>query len=657
MSQGSDVIERAVAQHVRGNLGEARELYSLALKDNPNQVQALGWLGAIEAQQGNLSAALGLLKKAFSLDAHAPGVAINLSNALFASRDFAEAIETLRVVLRSKEGGENALSLLSEAYREQGRLRRALTILRRREREYGDSASLRRSRGNVLLAMSMPQSAVRDFTRAIECDPENLEGWMGLILSEQKRGGLREALYAANRAYAISNTWRVRKLRVALLLELSRPANARATLEIYDETARQDPDFHKLWGDVYIAEGAPRLALEAYDLALEMGSSDSELFSGRGNALYLLERYAEALRSFDYSLERRPSSPHVWSNRGNTLCAIGKYDDALSSYDSALALDPLFSQASLNKGITLLRLGDFEQGLNLYESRWHVNPLKSLKRSIPGPEWSGQEDLCGKRILVYAEQGFGDTIQFSRYVPLLNSLGASVILQVQSELVVLLSTISGLSCCISLSDSVPSCHFHCSIVSLPRHFKTRLFSIPPPARLSVSPDSVRRWEMKVGRKRRFRVAIAWSSFSGFNLDHSRSIPFGELRTAFESIDLDLLCAQQAIKSSDSKSVTEVKRLSFYGHELTDFEQTAAMLSQCDLVISTCTSIAHLAGSLGIPTWVLLGRNPDWRWFVDRSDSPWYPSVRLFRRCVEEDTWIPLMLRVRSALEEKMKRSW
>jgi hypothetical protein len=268
------------------------------------------------------------------------------------------------------------------------------------------------------------------------------------------------------------------------------------------------------------------------------------------------------------------------------------------------------------------------------------------------PMWRGEEDVAGKTVLVYAEEGNGDTIQFARYAPMLAARGAKVILAVQDALLPLLTGLPGVSQCIARSAPLPAFDFHCPICTLPFAFGTRLDTIPsttpylpPPAQARVQ-SWEQRLQDRLGPDRKCRIGLVWSGNPNHGNDHNRSVP---LRTILRLLGADAsFISLQKQPTADDKLLLEQAGVVDLTAELSDFAETAALASCLDIVITVDTSVAHLAGALGRPTWIMLPHSPDFRWLLDREDSPWYPAARLFRLSKSRD-WNELVDRVRSAL--------
>jgi hypothetical protein len=299
-----------------------------------------------------------------------------------------------------------------------------------------------------------------------------------------------------------------------------------------------------------------------------------------------------------------------------------------------------------------LLTGNFKAGWLGYEWRWKVEDSTSfqINRHFSQPLWLGEESLTDKTILLYAEQGFGDTIQFCRYVSLVAQLGAKVILEVQRPLVKLLTGLQGVSQIIAWGDTLPAFDYQCPLLSLPLAFKTELHSIPSvPQHINSDREKVIKWQTQLDEKTKLRIGLVWSGSTLHKNDHNRSLVLSRLLQCLPS-DIEYVSLQREIRDVDQEVLAQHPEIKYFGDALEDFTDTAALCELMDIVISVDTSVAHLAATLGKPTWVLLPFNPDWRWLLDRDDSPWYPSVKLYRQEKISD-WDGVLDQVKIDLEK------
>jgi hypothetical protein len=393
--------------------------------------------------------------------------------------------------------------------------------------------------------------------------------------------------------------------------------------------------------------------LDSYDRAIAIRKDYPEAWLNRGAILHDLRRLDEALASYDQAIAFNPGYAQAWYSRATTLMQKGQVDAALQNYDRAIVLKPDFAEAQYNRSLALLQVGDYTAGWLGYEWRWK-NAAKLLlgdPRVFVQPLWQGGENLKGKHILIYCEQGLGDTLQFFRYVKLVASLGAEVIFEVQATLVSLLKNLPGIARIVAAGQPLPDFDYQCPLMSLPFRFKTTLQSIPAAMPyLHADADKIALWQTRLGNRDRPRIGLVGSGNPQHGNDRNRSIPLAAW-TAHLPRDFEYVCLHKEIGAADQATLAANPWIASYAAGLTDFSDTAALVDALDLVISVDTSVAHLAGALGKRTWLLLPHNPDWRWMLDREDSPWYPTMRLYRQQTEGN-WRSVFERVAADLRRE-----
>ena len=370
--------------------------------------------------------------------------------------------------------------------------------------------------------------------------------------------------------------------------------------------------------------------------------------------------FDEALASYDKTIELKPDYADAYSNRGIALSNLKRYAEALESYDKAIKLKPDLTDSYLNKSLILLLLQDFKNGWQAYEWRWKSKQKKS-NRDFVQPLWLGVESLLNQTILIHAEQGLGDTIQFCRYAALVKKLGARVLLEVPKSLMVLLKDLEGVDILLEQGKPLPDFDFHCPLLSLPLAFKTELQTIPfPKSYLKADQNKINQWQKRLNLNG-FKVGLVWSGgFRAIETESSsiferRNIPLKILAQKLNSIKVNYFSLQKGDPAESEIRGHETEywpsgNFFNFADELLDFSDTAALISNMDLVIAVDTSTAHLAGALGKPTWILNRFDSCWRWMLDRDDSPWYESVKLYRQD-EDRQWAPVLQRVARDLKE------
>ncbi|HYA41522.1 MAG TPA: tetratricopeptide repeat-containing glycosyltransferase family protein [Syntrophobacteraceae bacterium] len=372
-------------------------------------------------------------------------------------------------------------------------------------------------------------------------------------------------------------------------------------------------------------------AVYTYNLVLEIYVKNIvDVLNRRGNALLSLDNPDGALESYNRALELAPRNASLFFNRANVLQQLSRMNEAVESYDQALSYRPDLAEARMEQSHCSLAIGDYESGFQQYESRWETTQLKPVKLRTSTPSWLGKEDLAGKTILLWAEQGFGDTIQFLRYVPLVAQTAGLTILRVPALLRSLAKTLACPVTVITFADALPSHDFNCPLMSLPLAFGTTLKSVPADVPyLRAKADRVDKWRNELGPRAKPRVGLVWAGRRREPVNRTRDMGLEVLRP-LTRLDIELISLQREIPDQDRK-VLESMEISRLGEKLTDFEDTAALIENLDMVISVDTVVGHLTGALAKPVWIMLRYSGEWRWLMERSDSPWYPTARIFRQ--------------------------
>lgn len=378
-------------------------------------------------------------------------------------------------------------------------------------------------------------------------------------------------------------------------------------------------------------------------------SPNQQAFNLHGQALYQMGNYTDALACFVAD----PNNPTALGQRALCLTQLNRYDEAMQTYQQALTLSPHDPVILSNYAFCLLILGNLHAGFQAFESRWQ-GQLRHRSRPWNLPIITKNDCLKGKSILINTEQGLGDSLQFFRYIPLLAERGARVILEIQPALIPLLSSWSNTVTLIAAGSSLPTCDYQVSMMSLACVFQTELHTIPAPIPYVFSEvQRVASCRQMLKQSTRKRIGIAWRGSTLNALNHKRSIALQTLIT-IQHPDLDFICLQHDVTHNE-KAILDQRAIPYYGLELNSFAGTAALISCLDLVVTIDTSIAHLAGAMGKPVWILLHFSPDWRWLLDREDSPWYPTARLFRQTTM-DNWQHPLERIKAAFNALSQNS-
>lgn len=573
------------------------------------------------------------------------GLALHMQGQLELAQSHYEAL------LREHPRQFDALHLLGYIAHQRGQHERAIELIREALEVEPLQATAHLNLGNAVAALQRPELALACFDRALQLRPEYADAHMARANLLTQNGYHEAAMASYDQALQINpehvDVWinRGNALRTQKRLD--------EALASYDQGLRLRPDSsHGHYNRANVLQDLERHeeAIAHYDLALVADPGFAEAANNRGVSLLALGRAAEALPSIDQALALKPVYPFASYNRGNALRDLGFYPEALASYAHAQQLSPEYGRAYWNEALCRLMIGDFEEGWRKHEWRWKTDTFTSPYRNFPQPLWLGDAPLQGKTILLHAEQGYGDTLQFCRYIPLVAALGATVVLEVQAPLVTLLSGLPGIAQLVAAGAPLPPVDYQTPLLSLPLAFQTTLASIPPAPYLSAEPLQAEAWRDRLGTRNRPRVGLAWSGSAAHVNDFRRSIPLAQIVPLLDNQRIQFISLQKEVRERDQPVLDQHPEMFDPRDQLGDFADAAALLSGLDLVIAVDTAVAHLAGALGKPVWLLLPVAPDWRWLLERRDSPWYGSARLFRQSAAGD-WDTVVAEVAQALAE------
>jgi Flp pilus assembly protein TadD len=508
--------------------------------------------------------------------------------------------------------------------------------------------------GHALVNLGRDEEALAVFDKAVQLKPDDANLWKsyGHALSRLDRS--EEAVLSYRHALKLdSRQWDAAYKAGLLLHGLGRNAEALACFGLH-ENIPDDPGIKlRMRAQAMFVLNRFEAGLDDIKRAYELEPANAEICNHVGMFLVQIGQTEEALSWFDRALDLQPDLASALGNRAFALNDLHRFAEALVIYDKLKTLDSSGARADFKASLVHLLTGNFEAGWAGREARWNIPSQPLARYEFSQPKWLGKEPIDGKTILIFEDEGMGDTIQFVRYVPWLAKRGARVILYVSDALLPLLAGIQGVSQCIPKSvQALPAFDVYCPVCSLPLAFETRVATIPagigylrqpPEARLQIWQD---RLSERRGADRKLLVGLVWSGNPKHANDRNRSMP---LRTLAPLLDTDatFVSLQKDPRSDDKTYLDESNILDLTAH-LTDFVETAALISCLDLVITVDTSVAHLAAALGRPTWILLPYLPDWRWLLGRQDSPWYPAARLFRQDERRD-YGPVVARLRDEL--------
>ncbi|MCA3418267.1 MAG: tetratricopeptide repeat protein [Roseomonas sp.] len=507
-------------------------------------------------------------------------------------------------------------------------------------------ANTHKNRGVALTHMKRLKDSVAAFDRAIALDPDDAEAHNHRACALMDQFKLEDALAGIEKALSLrpgSPAFLVNKALV--LCTLQRPAEA---MEAADAALRGKPDDTSALiarTEALLALGRPEDGLSTIDRALTISPTLAQAHVWRANALILLGQPEKALLSAETARTLAPKDASAHRGYGFALGNLNRLEEAIVSYDYALKLQPDDREASWNRALALLALGRFEDGWLAYENR-NLRHKTLAARKYPKPLWWGNQQLKDQRLYIYWEQGLGDTIHFARYVLLAAAAGAKVAFSVQDPLRRLFKGFEPAVTVIGQNEAPTEFELHAPLLTLPLAFGTRLETIPAfeNGYLTAPPEDVARWHQRLPAGR--RIGLVWSGSQMHANDANRSLALAKISPLFQPGDV-WVSLQKEVRDRD-RAALEASGILDVSAELGDFADTAALISALDLVISVDTSVAHLAGAVGKPTWVMLPFAPDFRWLLDREDSPWYPSMRLFRQSRAGD-WDGVVARIGEAL--------
>lgn len=432
-------------------------------------------------------------------------------------------------------------------------------------------------------------------------------------------------------------------------------------IECYGASLRLDPACAMAWhnlGNIFLRLQDLPSAAACFQNAVQLNEKDGSFHYSLGRILDMTGKHQEALGHLLEATKLEPQHCDSWTNLGNVCQHLGKYPEALSCYDEALKLTPNSAELHVNRAVVLLNQGNFAEGWKEYEQRWETSTFQVYKRRSFGcPAWNG-EALRGKRLFLHAEQGYGDAIQFARFIPEVLARGAEVFLEVGPPLAELLKQMVPAGHVIIRGEQVPPCDYHCSLISLAYWLNIALETLPNAPYLSTSAEEQARAkkliDSKIKGSPKLRVGLCWRGNPGHRWDHLRSVP-QNLLSAFEALpDVQWFLLQRDVTEKERSAFPpEGNTAVFENDELNGFLAIGALAQELDIIVTIDTALAHLAGALGKPLWLMLPTFYEWRWHTHLKESPWYPSARLFRQDQPGD-WQSVITKIAHALKERTR---
>jgi len=627
-------MQQAQARAQAGDLQGAAQICRAVIERTPANVYALFMLGTIEGEFKRYDEAAKLLGKAVGLNPNVPEILTSYGNILLELKRPAEAIAALNKAIALQPKNPNALIYRGLGLAQTGKPEAALNDFDRVLSMDPRSVFALHNRANVLLQLNRHDEARKSVDALLRVAPNHVLALINLvtILNHEKKHD--EALRAVDQALALEPDnpvlWNERG---QVLHQLKRYDDAFAD---YGRAIQLRPDcavFH-------LGRGNLQLDLQRYDAALESFAQaialDTELapaYLSSANIMMERQRLEDALGWCEKSIAAKPDYAPAILLKGNILLHLGRRGDAFASFDAAVAAGPDYHEAYYHRGSAKLLTGRFEEGWRDFEHRWKVADCGFDRPVLQAPEWRG-EPLKGSSIVVYSEQGMGDTIQFARFLPRLVHAGAKLTFLCHGQLIRLFRNFAQEMEIVPAVEGGRRFDFQCALMSLPLHLGVGLETVPSEAPyLFAEQDLVAKWRASIGENG-FRIGLCWQGNPLGKIDKGRSIPLEKYRPLAAVPGVRLISLQKnhgLDQLGHLPAGMAVETLGDFDSGGDAFVDTAAIMQNLDLVITSDTAIPHLAGALGRPTWVALKQIPDWRWMVERSDSPWYKSLRLFRQ--------------------------
>lgn len=584
---------------------------------------------------------------------------------------------------------DNDLLAKAQSMQSDGNLLDALRIYKDLLTRHDGNARLLHLAGTTALQAGQNELAETWLSKSCDIDPTQADTQCHLGVVHWNLGRFEAAANAYKTALKLNPAYPEALNNLCMVTQdgFKSPESA---LTLVDRAIKLRPDYADAYnnrGNVLQALDRYDEALASYDKSIDLKPDSASAHNNRGNALRKLGRLTDALSAYQEAIHLRPDYAEAFCNMGCTLADLGQVDDArvfyrrtltldplfakahfnmaaladragnrvlaLACLDRSIALDPAFPDAYWNKSLLKLLLGDFKEGFELYEWGWK-NKIRGAGRGFKQPLWLGKESISGKRLLIHQEQGIGDCIHYARYVEAAVAMGATVIVETVAPLIPLLKSLKAPCQLVAVGEPLPDFDCYVPLMSLPLAFGTTLETLPPAKPYLFSETArVGKWSRRLGSRSRPRVGLAWSGSTLHKNDHNRSMALKELLPLL-SLPLEFHCLQKEVRDEDTTCLPALPMIHTHDAFIGDFADTAALVELMDLVITVDTSVAHVAGAMGKPVWIMLPVAPDWRWLLDREDSLWYPNVRLFRQDQPGD-WDAVIRNVRTAVMDRLCR--
>ena len=650
-----------VTQHL-GLWQVSLEYYDAALLINPQDPHSLNNRGNVLMKLMRVHDAIGSYRRALAINPEFAVAHLNLGNALTQQLDLASAIESFNLATLLNPQDSVAHYHKGLVLHEQKELALAQKSLTAAIALDDQVSAYFFSKGLVNLDLEFWLEAVMDFDRALALAPDQINALYNKGLALQKLGDWNAALKAHQEVVVRQDDYAEGYYSLGIIHhELNHKALA---LENYSRAIALKPDYLEAYtnqGIVLKELNDLDGAIQSYEKAIALNPLLAEPYNNLGNALLQKNQTQRALWCYEKALDLQPDNRFALTNLGNLHTDLLRFDEALLCYDQALALAPHDTDAHWNKALLLLLQGHFKDGWALYEWRWKLSNFDSIKKQCAQPMWDGETSLQNRTILIYHEQGFGDTIQFCRFVPQLNALGARVVFEIPQALMGILSSLPGVDEWVPSGHKLPAFDTHLPLLSLPARLRIEhMDDLIPKPYLQAPSGLVHAFSSKLGHQHRLRVGLVWRGNAQHQYDYRRSCRLEDW-LAFLPAGVDYHSLQKDPSLEELDWMHKHGDICNWSESLLDFSQTAGLIMNLDLVLSVDTSVAHLSAALGQDTWLLIPKSSDWRWFNGRNDSPWYASLRLFRPQGDPiethsptSPWLNVFEQIKSALNERLQ---
>ena len=682
-----DALAIARQHHLAGHLQEAEQIYRQILAVEPNHADALHLLGVLAHQVGEHLVAVATIERAIGLKGNQAAFHNNLGEAYRALRRWSEAVACYRRGLELDPAYAEAHYNLGIACREQGQLVDAVTCYRRALELKPDYVEAHNNLGSVLQEQGKLDEAVACYRQALELQPAYAQAHCNLAAAFNEQGKPADAAVCCRRALELQPG--LAEAHYNLGHALKQQGKLAEAIASYSRALAVKPEcaeMHNHLGNALLDQGELDQAIACYRRALELKPDFADAFFSQGNAFKKMGRLDEAIACYRRAIDLQLDYPQAHNNLGIVLADQKRFDEAVACYRRAVSLKANFAEAYNNLGISLvmqnrleeaisafeeclrleptdpdthmnlgmacLKAGDLDRGWREYE--WRCKRPHVARTLSPQPTWDGFS-LEGRTILLWAEQGFGDTIQFIRYAPLVKDRGGIVLVEAPAALLPLLARCPGIDRLHSQGQPRPNFAVQASLLSLPAIFGTNLTNIPAEVPyLSAEPARLEQWRGELLSDPAFNIGIAWQGNRSNDSNRYRSIPLKNFEPLARLPGVRLYSLQKGYGSEQLAAVPDwgVIDLSMRLDEQQAFLDTAAVMRHLDLVVASDSSLVHLAGALAVPVWVPLSEANEWRWMQRREDSPWYPTLRLFRQRRSDD-WQDVFARIAEEVQKRV----